>query len=125
MEKSGRKIYENHQKLVRKSIQKVIEKLIDFGIDFLMTKTSYHGVLNLVSPHPISLSDLMRQLCSLLHRPLLFRIPSFFFRFIFKEAASFFIKGHFVSCHQLLSLGYQFHHLNINQWIDAYLGKKT
>ena len=99
-------------------------KDVVLGIDFLMTKTSYHGVLNLVSPHPLSLSELMRQFCSLLHRPLLFRIPSFFFRFIFKEAASFFIKGHLVSCHQLLSLGYQFHDLNFNQWIDSYLEKK-
>ncbi len=84
-------------------------------ISFIMNNNSVSGVLNVVSPTPVTNREFTRVLAHTLHRPEIFPIPEFALRMAFGEMSQLFLNSSKVAPKKLLDLGYPFKFRNIHE----------
>ena len=79
------------------------------AIIFLLNKPDTRGVFNVTSPNPVSQAEFARALASVMHRPLLLKMPAFIIRMLFGEMGEcLLLKGQRVVPNRLIELGYEF-----------------
>jgi uncharacterized protein len=87
------------------------------AIKFLLTRPELTGAFNITSPNPISQAQFARTLATVMHRPLLLKMPAFVIRLLFGEMGEcLLLKGQRVVPNRLIESGYQFSHPEL---IDA------
>lgn len=79
------------------------------AVSFLLNKPELSGPFNVTSPQPVSQAQFARALAKTMHRPLFFKIPSFFIRLLFGDMGEcLLLKGQRVIPTRLLDAGFQF-----------------
>lgn len=78
------------------------------GIVYLLENQKAHGAFNMASPHNLTNKDFSKLLAQALHRPCLFRIPSFVIKLILGEMATLVVDGQRATPFKLNELGFQF-----------------
>ncbi|MCT8335273.1 TIGR01777 family oxidoreductase [Leptospira sp. 85282-16] len=90
----------------------------------LMQLDSASGAYNLVSPQPVSNYEFSRALAKTLHRPNLFKVPSFAIQALYGEGAVVVTKGQYVLPERLLTAGYEFQFQNLEKALSNLLEKQ-
>ena len=80
---------------------------------FLMEKSEYNGIVNFVSPFPVTNRKFAKTLASVLNRPCYFNIPSFVMKILYGSASVMVTKGQNVVPGVLNRLGYKFRYPSI------------
>ena len=75
---------------------------------FALDNGNMSGIINGVSPNPVRMDQFCNMLGKVLHRPSLFRIPSFLLRLVLGEAANVILSGAQVIPKRTLAAGYKF-----------------
>jgi uncharacterized protein len=83
---------------------------------YLFNHPDWSGAFNLTSPNPITQAEFAKKLAKSLHRPLLFKIPSWFIQLIFGQMGEYLLlKGQRVTPKRLLETGYTFKYATLDQ----------
>ncbi|MGE8722714.1 TIGR01777 family oxidoreductase [Leptospira terpstrae] len=90
----------------------------------LMQLESASGAYNLVSPFPVSNEEFSRVLAKTLHRPNIFKVPSFAIQALYGEGSVVVTKGQYVLPERLLSTGYEFQFQNLEKALSNLLEKQ-
>lgn len=90
----------------------------------LMQLESASGAFNLVSPFPVSNEEFSRVLAKTLHRPNIFKVPSFAIQALYGEGSVVVTKGQYVLPERLLSAGYEFQFQNLEKALSNLLEKQ-
>lgn len=100
--------------------------ILDFisAILHLMQLESASGAYNLVSPFPVSNEEFSRVLAKTLHRPNIFKVPSFAIQALYGEGSVVVTKGQYVLPERLLSAGYEFQFQNLEKALSNLLEKQ-
>jgi len=89
-----------------------------------LTCTTLTGPVNIAAPQPVTNSDLMRTLASVLCRPLLPPVPAALLKTLYGQMASeVLLGGCRVATDKLQQSGYTFRHANLEQALRHLLGK--
>jgi uncharacterized protein (TIGR01777 family) len=97
-----------------------IEDLLDALLFFFHNeKTS--GLYNLVSPNPITNKEFTRILAKKIHRPALFRVPSFILTILYGQASCIMLNGAHVYPQRLINQGFTFKYPTFKEAIDNVL----
>jgi uncharacterized protein len=97
-----------------------IDDLLNALLFFIKNeKTS--GLYNLVSPNPISNREFTKILAKKLHRPALFRIPSFFLTIIYGKSSCIMLNGAKVYPQRLINQGFSIKYPTFEEAIDNLL----
>ena len=80
-----------------------------------ITNEKYTGIVNSVSPNPISNLDFTKALGHALHRPTLFPVPKLILQAIFGEMSTLMIDSQKIIPTHLIDLGFQFKYATIDQ----------
>jgi len=83
------------------------------GIIFLMDNNETNGIYNFTSPDPVTNYIFSKTLAKILHRPCLFRIPSFILNLAMGEAATVITDGQRVIPEHIRKAGYKFQYPDI------------
>lgn len=83
-------------------------------IKFLLENDELNGAFNLTSPHPVTMKELAKSIGKTLHRPSLFKIPSFILKLVLGERSTEILKSVRVLPNRLLENNYQFLFTNID-----------
>ena len=79
------------------------------AIIFLLNKPELTGAFNLTSPHPVSQAEFARTLATVMHRPLLLKMPAVAVRILFGEMGEcLLLRGQRVVPNRLIGCGYVF-----------------
>lgn len=78
------------------------------GILFPVDNSSLGGVYNLVSPNPVTMNEFAKVFGSVIHRPSVFRVPSFILTMLFGEGGKVILSGQRAYPEKLLSSGFTF-----------------
>lgn len=79
------------------------------ALKFLLSKPELTGVFNITSPNPVSQAEFARTLATVMHRPLLLKMPAFVIRVLFGEMGEcLLLKGQRVVPNRLVESGYNF-----------------
>lgn len=84
------------------------------AILFLLAHPDVTGTVNITSPHPVSQKEFAVDFAHALHRPLLFKTPSFAIKIMFGEMGEYLLlKGQKVLPKRLIALGFKFSYPNL------------
>jgi uncharacterized protein (TIGR01777 family) len=78
------------------------------GILFPIANKNFHGVYNLVSPHPVSMNEFSKIFGSILHRPSWMPVPDIALRILYGDGAQVILSGQRAVPEKLLVAGYHF-----------------
>lgn len=84
------------------------------AIHFLIESSSAEGVFNVCSPQPLTNAEFGRALARSMGRPFWLPIPALAFKVAFGEAATVLLDGQMAYPQQLLNMGFQFQHPEID-----------
>lgn len=88
----------------------------------LLTDSGAEGAFNATAPHPVTNSELTRELGRVLRRPTLFPVPGLALRVILGEASSVLLTGQRAVPDRLLERGFSFEHPELGPALDDLLG---
>lgn len=95
------------------------------GIQLLLNNDSFHGPVNVASPHPVRNAEFTQILASVLHRPAIFPMPAFAARFVFGEMANeLLLSSQRVEPVKLVEGKYSFHHPELRGALEDLLKSK-
>lgn len=78
------------------------------GILFPIERPAFHGVYNLVSPHPVTMNEFVRAIGKALHRPAWLPVPKFALSILYGEGAKVILSGQRALPKRLIEAGYLF-----------------
>jgi uncharacterized protein (TIGR01777 family) len=93
------------------------------AILFLINNKNLEGGVNLVSPQAITISQFSHALAKTLHRPCLFKFPSFLLKIILGEMSILMLASCKVFPEKLMTAGFQFEYADLNKALKALLQK--
>ncbi len=85
------------------------------GIVYLLENSHAQGPFNMTSPNPVTNSIFSKQLAQVLHRPCLFRIPSFIISGAMGEMSTLVLDGQRAVPDRLTGIGYRFLYEDIDE----------
>lgn len=88
---------------------------------FFINNQNTSGLYNLVSPNPVTAKEFTKIVAHKLHRPAIFKIPSFFIKLVFGQASCIMLNGANVYPHQLINQGFKFSYSTLEDAIDEVL----
>lgn len=91
-----------------------IDDLVN-AIQFIITHKDLSGIINLVSPNPLTNEAFTTELAAVLHRPSWFTVPSFVLKLIYGEGEQIATIGQQAYPSRLLTAGYTFRYADIRQ----------
>ena len=91
-----------------------IQDMVD-AIIYLLETPDVEGIFNLTSPDSVTNREFSKALAKAMHRPCLFRIPSFFIKLFMGEASTLIINGQRAIPKHLTDVGYKFRFENIER----------
>jgi hypothetical protein len=95
------------------------------AVQFLIENDSLHGPFNLVSPNPVALKSLTRQVARLLGKPAWFGIPAFALRLLLKDMANeVLLANQIIVPQRLRQSGFTFQHETIDEALSTLLSCK-
>lgn len=74
-----------------------------------------HGPINATAPDPLTNSNFMKTMGTILHRPVMMRVPTFMLRMFLGDGAAILTRGRRIVPTKMLQLGYQFHYPTLSQ----------
>jgi len=77
-----------------------------------LTESAYKGIINVVSPEPVTNKELTEKIAKIIKKPALFCVPSFVIKAIFGEMSGIVLKGQKVAPERLNELKYEFLYKN-------------
>ncbi len=82
------------------------------------------GPVNIVAPAPVTNKEFMQLLARITRQPLLFSLPAWLLRFLYKEMADeMLLASCHISCKKLEDSGFRFRHPDLETALRAMLGK--
>jgi hypothetical protein len=78
------------------------------GMLFPIEKQNFHGVYNLVSPHPVTMNEFVRTFGKVLHRPSWLPVPDFALSVLYGEGAKVILSGQRALPKRLIEAGFLF-----------------
>jgi uncharacterized protein (TIGR01777 family) len=87
-----------------------------------LNNEKYTGVVNAVSPNPVSNADFTKSFAKAVRRPAFFPVPPIMLRLIFGEMASIILDGQTVKPSALNSIGHQFLYADIQNAMNEICG---
>lgn len=95
------------------------------AIQFLIENDSLHGPFNLVSPNPVTLKSLIKQIARLLRKPAWFGIPASTLRLLLKDMANeVLLANQIIVPQRLRQSGFTFQYDTIDHALSALLSCK-
>ena len=89
---------------------------ISYVVDHLIKTDKMMGVVNVVSPQPVSNAQFTKVLGQVIHRPTVLPVPGFVIRLLFGEMGkSLLLEGAHVIPRRLQESGYQFHFADLKE----------
>lgn len=82
-----------------------------------------HGPVNITAPYPVDMNELAKALGRALHRPVLFRVPSFAMRTVMGESAMPVLTGQRAVPTAARALGFQFNYPDVDGALKTLVGK--
>lgn len=92
------------------------------GIQFIITREHLSGIINFVSPEPITNQILTESIAKVLHRPAWIPLPAFIFRLLYGEGEAMITRGQQAYPARLLSAGYIFRYTDIRRALYSLIG---
>lgn len=92
------------------------------GIQFIITRENLSGIINFVSPEPITNQILTESIAKVLHRPAWIPFPAFLFRLLYGEGEVMITHGQQAYPARLLSAGYVFRYTDIRRALYSFTG---
>ena len=100
-----------------------IDDMVDM-VKFVISNESISGPVNMVSPEPVTNSQLTKALGSALHRPTFFPMPAIIARLLFGEMADeLLLSSTRVRPEKMLESGYRFHHADLSEALKYLLSE--
>ena len=90
-----------------------------------LTDARFSGVINAVSPQPVTSSKLAKSLGAVLHRPAFLPLPALLLIVLFGEMASVFLSGQKVFPKRAESLGFRFAFTGLGAALENILGRSA
>ncbi len=78
------------------------------ALHFCIVNEQVQGAINCVAPHAVRMNELASILAKTLHRPAIFRVPTFVLRLVLGEQHVIVTEGQHVSSERIESLGFSF-----------------
>ncbi len=91
-----------------------IEDLVKIFL-FALDNVSVNGVINAVSPNPVTMNELSKTIGKVLNRPSFFKMPSFILKLILGEAASSVLEGAKVKPKKLKGMNFEFQFVDLRK----------
>ena len=89
-----------------------------------LDKSSMQGVYNAVGPDPTTNELMMKAIARVLDKPFFLpNVPSFALKLVMGEMASMVTGGNKVSCDKIVSVGFEFHHPDLDKALENLLDK--
>ncbi len=88
-------------------------------IDQALRDSNWSGIINGVSPNPVTMSSFTQSLGKSLHRPSLLPVPGPILKALLGDGAKVVLEGQKVSSHRLKKLGFEFMYPDLKNALDA------